>query len=138
MSLGLSVLVLLTFGLLYHRVFLVTFDEDFASATGTPARLYNLILAVVTATVVVLAMQLVGSLLITALLVIPALGAMQVCRSFRAVTFTAAIAAVLSAGLGMVSAILFSTPVGASIVLLNLLCFAALFAAGRLLPRRNA
>lgn len=138
MSLGLSILVLITFSLLYHRIFSVTFDEDFASATGTPARRYNLILAAVIATVVVLSMQLVGSLLITALLVIPPLGAMQLCRSFKAVTITSALSAVLCAGLGMLISILFSTPVGASIVLMNLCCFILLFITGRILPRRSA
>lgn len=132
MSLALSGFVLVLFALLYHRIFSVTFDEDFALATGTRARAYNLLLAVVIAMVVVLAMNLVGSLLIAALLIFPALSAMRVFKSFRAVSLCAALLSVLCAGLGIILSILFSTPVGATIVVAMLSCFLVFSLLGRI------
>lgn len=132
MSLALSAFVLLLFALLYHRIFSVTFDEDFARATGTRARAYNLLLAIVIAMVVVLAMNLVGSLLIAALLIFPALSAMRLFRSFKAVTLCAALLSVLCAALGIILSILFSTPVGATIVVAMLVCFLFFSLLGRL------
>lgn len=132
MSLALSAFVLLLFALLYHRIFSVTFDEDFARATGTRARAYNLLLAIVIAMVVVLAMNLVGSLLIAALLIFPALSAMRLFKSFKAVTLCAALLSVLCAALGIILSILFSTPVGATIVVAMLVCFLFFSLLGRL------
>lgn len=136
LSLGLSVVVLLLFVFLYHRIFSVTFDADFASATGVNARLYNLVIAVVVALVVVLAMNLVGSLLITALLVFPALSAMRVFFSFRGVTLCAAMLSVVCAVLGILASILLGSPVGATIVVANLCVFFLFTLAGFLLKRR--
>lgn len=113
---GLSVLVVLLFALTYHRLFAVTFDENFARATGTNARGYNVLIAVVIATVVVLAMNLVGSLLISALLIFPAVSAMGLFKSFRAVVYGAAAFGVVCALLGILASILIGTPVGATIV----------------------
>ncbi|HHT07638.1 MAG: metal ABC transporter permease [Christensenellales bacterium] len=138
MSLGLSTAVLLIFVFLYHRIFSVTFDEDFATATGTSARAYNLLLAVVIAVVVVLAMNLVGTLLITALLIFPALSAMRVFRSFRGVTICAAVLSVVCALLGIVLSILAGTPVGATIVIANLACFLLFSILGLVTTRRFA
>ena len=87
----LSVLVLAVFVLFYNKIFAVTFDESFARATGLPAARYNLLIAVIIAVIIVLAMNLVGSLLISALVIFPALSAMRVFKSFRAVTICSAV-----------------------------------------------
>lgn len=135
MSLGLSATVILLFVFLYPRIFAVTFDPDFATATGTSARAYNILLAVIIAAVVVLAMNLVGSLLIAALLIFPALSAMRVYDSFKAVVLCAAALSVLCATAGMLVSILAGTPVGATIVAVNLGCFLLFTLLGLIRPR---
>ena len=112
----LSLISIAVFVLLYNRIFAVTFDEDFATATGTRADMYNLVIAIITAVIIVLAMNLVGSLLITALLVFPALSAMRLTKSFKKVTIFAAVISVICAVTGLLIAILFGTPVGSTIV----------------------
>ncbi|MBQ9086662.1 MAG: metal ABC transporter permease [Clostridia bacterium] len=116
----LSAAVLIVFSLLYRRIFAVTFDEDFARAVGIRASLYNLLIAVITAVIIVLAMNLVGSLLISALIVFPALSAMRLCRSFRSVTLCSAWLAVLGSASGILISLLASTPVGPTIVAVEL------------------
>ena len=108
--LAFSALVLALFILFYNRLFAITFDEDFARATGTRVGLYNLLLAVLIAVVIVLAMNLVGSLLISALIVFPALSAMRLFSTFRAVTIFSAVLSVLCAVVGLLVAILAGTP----------------------------
>lgn len=120
----LSVLVVLLFLFFYHKIFAVTFDESFASATGTRAKRYNLILAVVTAVVIVMAMNLVGSLLISALVIFPAMSAMRLFKSFRAVTLCAAVFSVCCTAAGILTSILAGTPVGSTIVAVQILLFA--------------
>lgn len=120
---GLAVAVTLLFVLFYHQIFAVTFDENFAAATGVRTGMVNLLLAVVTAVVIVLAMNLVGSLLISALVIFPAVSAMRVYRSFRAVTLCAAVLSVVCAFLGLILSILFGTPVGSTIVAVDLAAF---------------
>ena len=132
LSIVLSVLVVAAFILFYHRIFAVTFDESFARATGTNARLYNLIIAVIIAVIIVLAMNLVGSLLISALVIFPALSAMRVHRTFLAVTLCSAILSVVCALLGMIISILGGTPVGSTIVAVDALAFAIFTLIGRL------
>ena len=132
LSIVLSVLVVAAFILFYHRIFAVTFDESFARATGTNARLYNLIIAVIIAVIIVLAMNLVGSLLISALVIFPALSAMRVHRTFLAVTLCSAILSVVCALLGMIVSILGGTPVGSTIVAVDALAFAIFTLIGRL------
>ena len=100
------------FILFYNKIFAVTFDENFARATGTRANAYNLLIAVVIAVIIVLAMNLVGSLLISALVIFPALSAMRLFKSFRSVTISAAVLSVLSATAGILISILAGTPVG--------------------------
>ena len=124
MCILLSIVVFLFFILFYHKIFAVTFDESFAAATGTNTGLYNLLTAVIIAVVIVLAMNLVGSLLISALVVFPALSAMRVFRSFRAVTICAAVISVLCAVGGILIAAVMSTPVGSTIVVADILVFA--------------
>ncbi len=127
---GLSVVVVALFVLLYHKIFAVTFDESFAQASGMNARLYQLILAVIIAVIIVLAMYLVGSLLISALIIFPALAAMRVCRSFLGVTICAAVFSVVCAAGGILVSILAGTPVGATIVAVDMAGFALFWLAG--------
>ena len=138
LSVGLSVVVLLVFVLFYHKLFAVTFDEPFAQASGLHTRLYSLIIAVVIAFVIVLAMKLVGSLLISALLVFPALSAMRVFRSFRAVTVCAAVFSVVCAALGLLISIVASTPVGPTVVAADIAGFALFSLLGTLKRGRAA
>ena len=128
----LSVLVLAAFLLFYNKIFAITFDESFARAVGTPASAYNLIIAVIIAVIIVLAMNLVGSLLISALVIFPALSAMRVFRSFRSVTVCAAVLSVVCAAVGLLVSILAGTPVGSTIVAIDMLAFFACCLAGRL------
>lgn len=131
-----SVVVIGIFLLFYHKIFAVTFDETFAAATGIRARLYNFLIAVVTAVIIVLAMNLVGSLLTSALIVFPALSAMRLFRSFRGVIFCAAVISVVCAVGGLLISILASTPVGATIVTADLVVFLGCCGAGALMRRR--
>ncbi len=119
-----SVVVVVLFCVLYNKIFAVTFDETFAKATGIPADRYNLLIAIVTAIIIVLAMNLVGSLLISALVIFPALSAMQVIQNFKGVVIYSAVISVVCAVLGIVLSILFSTPVGSTIVVANIVVFA--------------
>lgn len=121
--LALSILVIGVFLVFYHKIFAVTFDEDFATATGTGASRYNLLIAVVTALVIVLAMNLVGSLLISALIIFPALSAMRVFKSFRAVVLCSVVFSVVSSTVGLLASILAGTPVGSTIVTVHILGF---------------
>lgn len=125
-----SILVMLIFTVFYNRIFAVTFDETFAQATGMKTNLYNLLIAVVTASVIVLAMKLVGSLLISALIIFPALSAMRMFKSFRAVIFASAVISVLCSSAGILLSILASTPVGATIVCMDIVVFFAASLAG--------
>ncbi len=125
-----AAVVLTVFILFYNRIFAVTFDESFASASGVWTSMYNLLVAVVIAIIIVLAMELVGSLLISALVVFPALAAMRVCKSFRGVTVTAACISVVCAAIGMLASIVLSTPVGPTVVVADMLAFGACFTVG--------
>ena len=118
-----SIIVLIIFVMLYPKIFAVTFDENFSKATGLKADQINLILAVIIAVIVVLAMNLVGSLLISALVIFPALSVMQLFKSFKAVLIGAAILSEICTVTGMLVAILCSTPVGATIVTVDIIAF---------------
>lgn len=126
----LSVVVIALFVVFYNRIFAVTFDEAFASATGLPASRYSLLIAVVVAVIIVLAMNLVGSLLISALIIFPALSAMRLFKSFWAVTICAAVVSVVCAVAGILISILAGTPVGSTIVAVDLGVFALFALAG--------
>lgn len=119
----LSVAVVAVFILFYNKIFAVTFDENFAQATGTRASVYNLLIAVVVAVIIVLAMNLVGSLLISALVIFPAVSAMRVFKTFRSVTICSAILSVGCALLGLLISIVAGTPVGSTIVAADILAF---------------
>ena len=126
-------MVVAVFVLFYNRIFAVTFDEDFAKAVGTRADLYNLLIAVIIAVVIVLAMNLVGSLLISALVIFPALSAMRVYKNFRAVTICSAVLSVCCAVIGILISVLAGTPVGSTIVAVDIAAFLIFTAAGRIL-----
>ncbi|MBR1597912.1 MAG: metal ABC transporter permease [Lachnospiraceae bacterium] len=115
----LSVVIVIIFIVFYNKIFAVTFDESFAKAVGTNVNRYNLLIAVTIAVIIVLAMNLVGSLLISALIIFPALSAMRLFNSFKSVTIFSAVFSVVCALLGMVTAILAGTPVGSTIVAID-------------------
>ncbi|MCR5725165.1 MAG: metal ABC transporter permease [Treponema sp.] len=123
LSIVLSVIVVVLFVLFYNKLFSVTFDENFAKATGIHTEAYNLLLAVVIAVIIVLAMNLVGSLLISALVIFPAMTAMRLFKSFKKVTVWSAILSVVSAFTGMMISIGAGTPVGATIVAVDIVVF---------------
>lgn len=131
----LSVAVVIIFVLLYNRIFAVTFDEDFARTAGTNADLYNLLIAVVIAVIIVLAMNLVGSLLISALVIFPALSAMRLFKSFKSVTVSSAVLSVVCALTGLIVSILAGTPVGSTIVAADVVMFGICFLIGSLRGR---
>lgn len=129
---GFSAAVILLWVLFYHKIFAVTFDESFARATGTRAGLYNLFLSVIVAVVIVLAMNLVGSLLISALIIFPAISAMRVCKTFLGVTLFATVLSAVCATLGILVSILAGTPVGSTIVAVQILAFGILVLVNKL------
>ncbi len=131
LSIALSAAVVLVFVLFYNQIFAITFDERFARAVGTRTDVYNLGLAVLIAVIIVLAMKLVGALLISALVVFPALAAMRLFQSFRAVTIFAGAVSVLGAVAGLIISILAETPVGATIVAVDLAAFLLCSAIGK-------
>ncbi len=131
-SVILSAVVLLLFVLFYHRILAVTLDEDFARAVGVRASLYNLFVAVITAVIIVLAMNLVGSLLVSALIIFPALSAMRVCGSFHKVVICSALLSVICATVGILISLLASTPVGPTIVAVDVAAFLACWLIGKL------
>lgn len=129
---AMSVIVILVFILFYHKIFAITFDETFATATGTKAGAYNLLIAVITSIIIVLAMNLVGSLLTSALIIFPSLSAMRVFKSFKSVICCSAIISVVCAVIGILVSILASTPIGATIVTIDIIVFAVFFAMGKI------
>lgn len=123
LCLAVSLIVLSVFVLFYNKIFSVTFDESFSKATGINSDMYNLLIAVITAVIIVLAMKLVGSLLISALIIFPALSAMRIFKSFKSVTVCSGVISVICASSGIILSLILSTPVGATIVAVNLLVF---------------
>lgn len=134
-SIGLAILTCLVYVFFYHKIFAVTFDENFARATGVKANLYNLLIAVVTAVIIVLAMNLVGSLLISALIIFPALSAMRVFKSFKSVTISSAVISVVCAVTGLLISIVSGTPVGPTIVAVDIVAFLLFFVVGIVLSK---
>lgn len=120
---AISLAVIAIYVFFYNKIFAVTFDENFANATGVRAERYNLLIAVVIAVIIVLAMNLVGSLLISALIIFPALSAMRLCKSFLSVTVFSAVVSVLCAAVGILISILAGTPVGSTIVAVQIVIF---------------
>ena len=124
---ALSIVVLVTFVLFYHKIFAITFDENFARATGVNVTMFNLLIAIIIAVIIVLAMNLVGALLVSALVVFPALSAMRVFKSFFSVTVAAAVISVICSLAGILVAILAGTPVGSTIVAMDIVAFLACY-----------
>ena len=135
LSVILSISVVVIFIVFYNKIFALTFDENFAKAIGTDVEKYNLLISVVIAVIIVLAMNLVGSLLISALVIFPALSAMRIFKSFKMVTIFSGILAVLCTLIGMLISIVASTPVGSTIVAIDVLAFAICYIIGRLTGR---
>lgn len=119
-----SVIVVVFYIFFYHKIFAITFDEDFAKATGIRANVYNTLMAVITALIIVLAMNLVGSLLISALIIFPALSSLRIFKNFKAVIISSAILSVFCAIVGLIVSLLYSTPVGSTIVAIDIVAFA--------------
>ena len=130
MCIILSLVVIVLFVLNYNRIFAVTFDENFARAVGTDTDKYNLLISVITAVIIVLAMNLVGSLLISALIIFPAISAMRLYHNYKQVTIAAAVLSVAAAFAGMIASILAGTPVGSTIVAADVLVFAVCWIIG--------
>ncbi len=132
----LSIIVVTAFIIFYNRIFAVTFDESFARAVGTRVNSFNLMIAVIIAVIIVLAMNLVGSLLVSALIIFPALSAMRVFKSYRSVTICSAVLSVVCAAVGILASILYGTPVGSTIVAIDILAFLVFCALGKILEGR--
>ena len=132
LSVGLSIAVLVLFVLFYHKLFAITFDENFSRATGVKVDLYNTLLSVLTALTIVLGMRLMGAMLISSLVIFPALSAMRIHKSFRGVVIWAGGMSVVSFCVGLTISYLVSTPVGATVVVVNLTVFLLCSLAARL------
>ena len=135
LSVVLALIVLVLFIFFYTKIFAITFDENFAKATGTRANLYNMLIALLTAVTIVIGMRMMGSMLISSLIIFPALCSMRVFKSFRAVTICSAAISVATFVAGMVISYELGTPGGASIVCVNILAFAAFTAVGAISAR---
>lgn len=132
-SVILSIIVLVLYILFYNRIFAVTFDENFARATGTKAGFYNMLISFLTAILIVVGMRLMGAMLISSLIIFPALSSMQVFKSFRKVIVSSAILSVLCFIVGMMISFFFDTPTGASIILVNLVVFISFSVTGKII-----
>ena len=129
---GLSVAVIAFFAVFYHKIFAVTFDEGFATSSGVRVRAYNFLIAAISGIVIVLAMKLVGALLISSLIIFPALSAMRLFRSFRSVILCSAVISVVGSLTGLLLALLLSTPTGASVAVVHIVIFAIFSILGKL------
>jgi zinc transport system permease protein len=123
LSVILSVVVLVLFVLFYNKIFTVTFDEEYAQATGTNSGRYNMLIALLTALTIVLGMRMMGAMLISSLIVFPSLTAMRLCKRFKTVSICASVISVFCFGAGVVISYVFATPTGASIVIVNVILF---------------
>lgn len=132
-SIILSAVVLVLYILFYNRLFAITFDESFAKATGIRVNAYNMTIAVLTAVTIVIGMRIMGALLISSLIIFPALSAMRVCRYFKGVIITSAVISVVCFFTGIVVSFLLEVPVGASVVIVNLCVFLILTLIGKLM-----
>ena len=130
--------VLLMFVFFYTKIFAITFDENFAKATGTNANVYNMLIALLTAVTIVIGMRLMGSMLISSLIIFPALSSMRVFRSFRSVTICSGVISVVSFLIGMFISYIADTPCGASIVCVNITFFVLFFIAGKIVSGKRA
>ena len=123
LSIALAVVVLILFVMFYNKIFAVTFDENFAQATGTKTGIYNMLIAFLTAITIVLGMRMMGALLISSLIIFPALTSMRTCKKFKSVTICSAIVSVVCFFAGVVASYVYATPTGASVVIINIILF---------------
>jgi ABC-type Mn2+/Zn2+ transport systems, permease components len=128
LSIVLAIVVLVLFVLFYNKIFAVTFDETFAKATGTKTGLYNMLIAFLTAITIVLGMRMMGALLISSLIIFPALTSMRTCKKFKTVTICSAIVSVICFFIGVVISYVYATPTGASVVIVNMVAFLTFWA----------
>ncbi len=135
LSAVLSVVVIILFIVFYNKIFAVTFDENFAAATGTNVKAYNMLIAVLTSVTVVLGMRMMGALLISSLIIFPSLTAMRVCKKFKSVIFVSAVVSVLCFVVGLIISYIASTPTGATVVVLNIAVFLIFAAAGKIINK---
>ena len=133
LSIILSVIVLTLFILLYHRIFAVTFDEPFATASGISSSRYNRMIALLTALTIVVGMRLMGAMMISSLIIFPVLTSMRVFKSFRSVTISSAILSIICFFIGLVASFIWSAPTGASIVVANLILFLIFAVVGKVM-----
>ena len=131
-----SILVIILYIFLYNKIFAITFDEDFTKATGINTKAYNLIIAIIIAVVIVLAMNLVGSLLISALVIFPALSSMRLFKSFKSVVISSSIISVVVTTFGLLTSIIAGTPVGSTIVVLDIFFFLIFYLIGTILSKK--
>ena len=137
LSVVLAAAVLTLYVIFYHKIFAITFDENFARATGVKAGWYNMLIALLTAITIVLGMRLMGTLLISSLVIFPALTSMRILKSFRSVVICSAVLSVLCFLIGIFFSYIWSTPTGASIVCVNIAAFFVFWAASFLLGRQR-
>ena len=135
-SLALSIIVLTLFILSFNRIFSITFDENFASATGVKTKRYNLLIAILTAVTIVLGMQLVGAIMISGLIVFPTITAMRVCKSFKSVVVTSGIISVVCFVIGFFAAAVYDFPTGPSVITVNIIVYGAFTVASMLLRKK--
>lgn len=133
-SIGMSTVVFVLYIFFYNKIFSVTFDEDFARATGTRSGIYNMLIAILTAVTIVVGMRIMGALLISSLIIFPALSSMRIFKSFKGVIISSAIISVICFFWGIVASYVFDTPAGASIVIMNLFVFCICYLLG-MIPR---
>jgi len=123
LSIALSIIVLVLFIFFYHKLFIITFDETFAKAGGIKTGLYNMLIAFLTALTIVLGMRMMGAMLISSLIIFPALSAMRIFKKFKSVTICVAIISIMCFFIGVVISYLYATPTGASVVTFNIIVF---------------
>lgn len=134
-SIILAVIILILYLIFFRSIFSITFDETYARATGRHADTYHILLALMTAVIIVIGMRLMGAMLISSLIVFPAISAMRVCKTYRSVSITAAVISVLAYFLGLCASYLLSTPAGASVVVVNIIEYLICFLIGKTLGR---
>jgi zinc transport system permease protein len=136
LSVALSVVVLTLFVLCYNKIFAVTFDENFAKATGIKTGPYNMLIAFLTAITIVLGMRMMGAMLISSLIIFPALTSMRLCKKFKTVTLCSACLSLVCFFTGLVISYVRATPTGASVVIIHIFAFLLFWGAG-ILKRRT-
>lgn len=134
-SVILSIVVLILVIIFYNKIFAVTFDEEFAKATGTNTNLYNMIIAFLTAITIVVGMRIMGTMLISSLIIFPALTSMRICKTFKSVMITSAFISIICLLLGIVISYIYAIPTGASIVIVNAIMFVIFFITGKVLNK---